>query len=279
MNDLNNLKKQLKEVSQLIDNKSISLIEIDICMEKMRSAYQMLSDLKQGYSALNLEASNISKDNTLQEKETPKAAQTPKLVQETTSKASKKMKEVKSESTSQQAAPMVDKKEPAYSEEKASQTSDLKDVKKEESTFEDAQEKAEEQTPKKDNKKKDNNSSILNKPQDISLENKESVADQFVSKKSINDHLKQMKKDNKDLASFLQKRPISDLKTAISINDKMGFIRDLFEGDSSSYEHFIESVNKAGDLDKALELVEQCNWKKNKEASQIMVELIIRRFL
>lgn len=70
-----------------------------------------------------------------------------------------------------------------------------------------------------------------------------SVADKFSNEeKSINDKLSEGQ-GKKDLHQNVQKTPVSNLKTAIGINDKFMFVNELFQGDMKSYDIFIREIN------------------------------------
>ena len=105
------------------------------------------------------------------------------------------------------------------------------------------------------------------------------IADKFQNQQpSVNDMLAGFKK-NTDLASRLKDRPISDLKTAIKINDRIWFINELFNKDSNLYETAINEINNFDNLDKALEfLFTNYTWDQNKKSTVSFLELVFRRF-
>lgn len=106
------------------------------------------------------------------------------------------------------------------------------------------------------------------------------VADKFeVTKQSINDILANSKK-TKDLASMLKDKPITDLKKGISINDKIRFTKELFDGKSDIYQNAIDKLNNSTDLDEALDyLNKNFVWDQEKESFREFLELVYRRFV
>ena len=117
----------------------------------------------------------------------------------------------------------------------------------------------------------------------FSLAEKEIVADKFKeSQKSMHDKLSHEKPD-KTLADKISKASISNLKSAIGINDKFLFINELFKGDIQEYNKTIDKLNsftKLEDITGLLEeLTEKFNWNEKPEAYQKLEDLIIRKFL
>ncbi len=105
-----------------------------------------------------------------------------------------------------------------------------------------------------------------------------SIAEKFEAKKSLNDRLSEIKR-NTDLASLLEKRPIKDMKSAISINDRIWFIKELFAGNVEKYKTTIDLIDQCGHSDQAIELVAEFKWDMDSSAAKHFIELIYRRFL
>lgn len=105
------------------------------------------------------------------------------------------------------------------------------------------------------------------------------IADKFSKDTpSINDMLTSVKR-NKNLASLLKDSPIKDLKKTIKLNDKIWYISELFNKNTSTYEKTIDVVNSSEDLDKALEyLFANFTWDQNKKSTISFLELVFRRF-
>ena len=83
-----------------------------------------------------------------------------------------------------------------------------------------------------------------------------------------------------DLASQLQFKPIDDINNAVSINDKIGFINDIFGGDADSYSTCISKLNNVSDLNNAVEILDSSQkWDKENPVHKKFVELVFRKFV
>ena len=77
--------------------------------------------------------------------------------------------------------------------------------------------------------------------------------------------------------------PITDIKAAITLNDKMLFIKDLFNGYPLSYSEAIEIVNRFKSFEEAdrflkTNYVTKNNWEAKKAASDKFYALLKRRY-
>jgi len=76
---------------------------------------------------------------------------------------------------------------------------------------------------------------------------------------------------------------IKDLKQAISLNDKLMFVKDLFHGYNLAYSEVIELLNKMPDLKTADKFLQQNyalknDWKSKQETVDRFYDLLNRRF-
>lgn len=92
-------------------------------------------------------------------------------------------------------------------------------------------------------------------------------------------------KEAKELSEKLADQPISDLRQAISLNDRLLYTRELFGGDQQAFEHTINVLNTSAGFDQAkLFLVTQCvnrfGWtdKARVELAKKFIKLARRRF-
>ena len=89
-------------------------------------------------------------------------------------------------------------------------------------------------------------------------------------------------KDN-SLAAKLQRTPISDIRTAIGINDKMMIINDLFGGSFERYSKSLNALNEFPTLSGAKvymsELQIELQWDTESQAYKLLNDLVERRFL
>jgi hypothetical protein len=78
--------------------------------------------------------------------------------------------------------------------------------------------------------------------------------------------------------------PITDLKSAINLNDKLLYIKDLFNGYSLAYSEAIEIVNRFTSFDEAerflkTNYVVKNNWESKPATTQKFYDLLKRRFM
>jgi len=84
----------------------------------------------------------------------------------------------------------------------------------------------------------------------------------------------------KDIATLQQLKPIKDLKQAISINDKIMFIKEIFANDVDKYNATLTKINSCQNLDEALEILEQkLVINSDNPVMQQMLELVYRRYM
>lgn len=105
----------------------------------------------------------------------------------------------------------------------------------------------------------------------------ESMAD---GSASLNDRFRNADAPN-DRGRFIE--PISDLKTAIGINDRFRFVNELFGGDGEAFSRSIRDINEAGGRAEALRRLEAdirsagC-WRADLPALRELIQLVDRRY-
>jgi len=113
------------------------------------------------------------------------------------------------------------------------------------------------------------------------FEDKPTIGDRFGSEESIHRKIAG-KTTSKTVADKLHRNPITDLKSAIGINEKFLFVNQLFEGNLQQYSAAIEKINTVQDLQAArqiaADLAGQMNWDDNNEHVKNFMELLERRF-
>lgn len=97
---------------------------------------------------------------------------------------------------------------------------------------------------------------------------------------SLNEKLKENKEE---LSETLQNSPIKDLKKAIGINDRFLFINELFQGDETSFERSIKTINGFSIYAEAefwirRELKTKLGWDLQSESVKQFDALVKRRF-
>lgn len=107
----------------------------------------------------------------------------------------------------------------------------------------------------------------------------EIVADKFQSKRFVHDNITKNEAKN-DVSSKMQSKPIKDINTAIGLNDKFIFIRELFSGDKDHYHETIQVLNNFDTFENALQfLQENFDWDKEDENFIRLTELVRRKYL
>ncbi len=101
------------------------------------------------------------------------------------------------------------------------------------------------------------------------------LGDVFLKEKSVND----MRSDDlSKLEHKLSNRPVSSIQSAIGINDRFQYIRELFEGSTDNFVKAVADLDSMNDMKDAVEYMQaNYKWKKN-ESSLKFVNLIKRRF-
>ena len=82
-----------------------------------------------------------------------------------------------------------------------------------------------------------------------------------------------------NLASRFNSRPITNLRKAIKINDRIRFINELFNHDSIQYEDTIDMIESSTSINDALSnIFSKYNWDQEGETVVDFLELVYQRF-
>lgn len=74
-------------------------------------------------------------------------------------------------------------------------------------------------------------------------------------------------------------RPVTDLRRAVSLNDKLLMIRELFNGNGALYEITIRKLNDFTTFEDCLiYIAEHFDWNPNSDGAKLMVDLLERKF-
>lgn len=105
------------------------------------------------------------------------------------------------------------------------------------------------------------------------------LADKFQQNTpSVNDVLAGLEK-KANLASRFNSRPITNLRKAIKINDRIRFVNELFERDSIQYEQTIDMIESSVNINEALSnIFNNRNWNQGDETVIDFLELVYQRF-
>ncbi len=99
---------------------------------------------------------------------------------------------------------------------------------------------------------------------------------------TLNEVLSAQTSQNTVSGQFSQ-RQVKDLKSLISLNDKLQFVRDLFNGYSLAYSEAIELINRFDSFDAADNFLKQNyavknNWAEKQDVADKFYEILNRRF-
>jgi hypothetical protein len=104
------------------------------------------------------------------------------------------------------------------------------------------------------------------------------LADKYQGKKKFRNEM--LGNGKKDVASLLQNKPIGDLTKAIGINDKFLFTKELFNGNAELYARSIRQLNEYTDINDALIYIqENFSWDEKNEAANQLIDLVRRKLL
>lgn len=87
-------------------------------------------------------------------------------------------------------------------------------------------------------------------------------------------------KANQDIVSQYKKKPVTDIHKAVSLNDKIWFMKELFNGDAEIYKSYIDKLNVSNDLEQALDIItSNFSWDSESRVVQKFLSIVSRRFI
>jgi hypothetical protein len=222
-------------------------LDIDLSLSKVRNLYELLLKLK-AQDSYFVENQTEEISTTVTQKE-QKAKQPKETKPEKKSETIQKNEEQRSEDIEKEES----KKEPEFAIETGEE--------REETESED--ETSTEQEDQLDNKYETS---------------PEIVADKFHSKKFVHDDIAK-KNMKKDVSSKMQSKPIPDINSAIGLNDKFIFIRELFHNNKDQYHETIQILNNFDTFENAVEyLNENFDWDSEDPNYERLKDLVRRKF-
>jgi len=107
----------------------------------------------------------------------------------------------------------------------------------------------------------------------------EILADKFAgTRKFMHDRLAENVGGKKDLSSVMKSRPISNIESAIGLNEKFLFIKELFAGNAHRYKETIDILNNASGYDEAITYIRRnFSWDEEDPVVMQLLELVQRR--
>ena len=97
------------------------------------------------------------------------------------------------------------------------------------------------------------------------------------SKATLYDMIREIKNDT-DLVTYLANKPVENISKAISLNEKIMFIKELFEGNSEKYSKAIDDLNNAGNLENALDILASYEIDTSKESAAQLIRILYRKY-
>lgn len=242
---IKNLIQEIYAITNRFDNpEHIHSIDIDLALSKVRNLYELLLKLnsKELYSA------EYQKEEILTISEQVK--QKNKIV------SSKEQSNIESTNSTQHEVLIPEIKHEELSNEKEPEQKEIIIQKSEDKKTE----------IKKEHEFKHNETTP------------EIIADKFQSKRFIHDTISK-KNVKKDVSSKMQSKPIKDINSAIGLNDKFIFIRELFENNKEIFNETIQVLNNFDTYENAVDFLdENFNWDSEDPNYERLKELVRRKY-
>jgi hypothetical protein len=106
----------------------------------------------------------------------------------------------------------------------------------------------------------------------------EIIADKFQSKKFVHDTISE-KSPKQDVSTKLQSKPIKDINSAIGLNDKFIFIKELFGNNKEHYHETVQVLNNFDTFENAIEFLNgNFNWDSDDPNFERLKELVRRKY-
>jgi len=107
----------------------------------------------------------------------------------------------------------------------------------------------------------------------------EIMADKFHSKTYMHDSFTKGNPDKQDVSSKMKSKPITDINSAIGLNDKFVYVRELFNGNKDQFVETIQLLNNFDSFENALGyLKENFKWDYEEPIVVKLVELVRRKY-
>ena len=107
---------------------------------------------------------------------------------------------------------------------------------------------------------------------------KKTIGESFQKGKTLNDLVSEIKKE-KESGAGLNFLKINNLLHAISINDKIEFVRELFNNNADKYAEIVSKLNEENNLDSAIYILTEVDFDNDKPAAKKFLNLVYRRFM
>jgi hypothetical protein len=107
----------------------------------------------------------------------------------------------------------------------------------------------------------------------------EILAEKFPAQSFLNEALSQYQSKS-DLSKKMQTQPLQNIFSAINVNDKFLYVKELFNNDAMLYQSSVEKLNNFENFNEAIRFLdENFSWDFNDPQVQKLLELVRRRYL
>lgn len=258
LEELNEIANQLRQAEKL------SRFELDIALSKSKLVFQEFEFLKE------LNSQDTEKETPKQE---PIRTSPPPQPEARTEEVREKLAEMEAESKQQ----VQEQDKPELQEERAQPVFNHKP----EIPVTAPPEPSEDETPAaRQSETREETPEPEQEPAEIEAEEeaekiKKTVGENFIKGKSLND----LMLENKTLDKKLASSPITKLETAIGLNDRFQYTRELFDNKPDLFRKTVQEIDQAASLNDAIAyLNSHFKWKKTDTSIQF-AQLVKRRFI
>lgn len=261
MNKLSQTKEKLKRIQlfvETIEGEDFSNIEKDILLEKIRNLYEIVFGLEADIKI----TSKIEK----QEKEIENKIETNKEVK--TQLVEEKLHKTEPVKLDNQEIFDIEFIEQIDSEKHQNEEPEQKQIIKEPEPVEKEVNTIQRQTAKQTTLFNGNTTSVR------------TVGETLGKDKTALNEIIGKNKQQDDLLTKLNLKPISNIKSAIGIGDRFLYIRELFNNDKDLFEQVVNHLNNLKNYDEALEYINsKFNWNFSDENVASFLTIVRRRYL
>lgn len=122
--------------------------------------------------------------------------------------------------------------------------------------------------------------SHVKKPEEKKKAKTETIGDKLQGERQFVYETLAEKASQQNISSKLQSKPISNINSAIGINDKFKLMRDLFNEDTESYTKAINKLDACNNFNEAFTYIStNFNWDMEDDSVQFILDLVRRKFI
>jgi hypothetical protein len=254
------IKKELKEVEKLVEKleKSGTLpqIELDLARTKLQNIYSGLLNISEEIHIPNVTASNLeAHKQNIQPKSDPA-----------------------SKNASNKSQHPVHEKIKNKNHDIA-QPSGIDETNNDLIVIDDQKNEGEGQ------KKQGSPDSLHHEKQEIPKEQvahkqKEILAEKYGKNQTFINELLAQGYQKKDISTLMQSKSIKNIASAIGVNERFSFVKELFNGDDDTYAKTITILDNSANFNEAFTYIHSTfSWDLESDAAQKLLDLVRRRFI